>query len=119
MDKNSPNDYPSDSTAPTGEESARVNKSMLSSKAAILVVGQLGCISLQTFGQVCFFLNAESEVEIAPVVELQADGLDIDTALGALIRAGYADDALLRYVKGRQAREQNAMEWAKHFKPTL
>ena len=82
---------------------AALTRAELFRPAAIQVLGQLASVHLFEHGSCCFRLNRQDQVELIPLLELQVDRLPEDQAIRILSDAGYDDNRLMLYLKGRDA----------------
>jgi hypothetical protein len=82
----------------------RLSKEGLQTAEAVLGLGLVVVKELQERGIATVFLNQEGDVEMCLPGEYPLDALPEDEALDTLLAAGYSDEQLEAYIKGRSAR---------------
>ena len=85
-------------------EDQLLTRALLTSPASTEALGTIARARLWEDGAVIFFLNRADQVETAPLREVQLDGLPEERAVQALLAKGYDDDALVSYLRARDAR---------------
>lgn len=85
-------------------EGKPLTREQLGSDQATFALGVLATKHLAITGLVCFYLDSEGVICVAPPGEVTLDALPEEMALKELTDRGYTDASLVEYLKGRDAR---------------
>ena len=85
-------------------EGKPLTREQLGSDQATTILGILATKHLVTTGLVCFYLDSDGVICVAPPGEVTLDALPEEMALRELTDRGYTDASLAEYLKGRDAR---------------
>lgn len=85
-------------------EGKPLTREQLGSDQATTLLGILATKHLAISGLVCFYLDIDGTVCVAPPGEVTLDALPEQMALQELTHRGYTDASLEEYLKGRDAR---------------
>ena len=85
-------------------EDKQLHKTELATDGAVASLGVLAIAHLVKYGVVSFFFDAEGYVTIAGQGEVTLDALPEEMALQELMARGYNNEALVEYLKSRDAR---------------
>jgi hypothetical protein len=83
-----------------------LTRERLPTPEAVLTLGAIVVRALQEKGVVTLFVNLGGIVELCPPHEVELDGLPEEEAIQALVSRGYADELVITYLKGREARKK-------------
>lgn len=83
----------------------KVTRDNLQTADAVLGLGLVIVKTLHEQGIVSVFINADGQVELCPLGEIELDSLSEGQALDTLIDRGYEEAQLMAYLRGRAARE--------------
>ena len=82
----------------------KLTKDGLETPAGVFSIGVTVAKDLIEYGLSILFINLNGEVERCSYTEILADNLQEDEAITYLVDAGYNDEMLVAYLKGRKAR---------------